>query len=414
MKYHQNAHILSTYSADTFGVCSALFELGGMIVMHDPSGCNSTYTTHDEPRWYEQDSLIFISALNEQDAVLGRDDKFVQDVIDSAMQFRPRFICIIPSQIAFLIGTDMKALAHIIANRTGIPCFTLPTNSMHYYERGIFYALEWLAKQAVQQHVPLQKPARKGTRSLNILGVTPLDFSPDSVSSLRQWASNAGFTLQSCWAVGESLDTILSSTNACVNLVVSYGGLGAARVLQEAIGIPYVIGTPIGALRSLLAEALKRSADDQHIRAPFLSGHPIELPVQAMTAGPADNPAARPNQMKKNAQLLVGESICTQSLAFALEREGAGHWQTIVPVETESSLLLPDTMQLTDETDLQPAFRVADKVLADPMYEPIIPTRYGVSFIRLPHAGFSGRLYQKEIPDLISTKGFQHLRKKIK
>ena len=51
MKYHQNAHILSTYSADTFGVCSALFELGGMIVMHDPSGCNSTYTTHDEPRW---------------------------------------------------------------------------------------------------------------------------------------------------------------------------------------------------------------------------------------------------------------------------------------------------------------------------------------------------------------------------
>ena len=31
------ARILSTYSADTFGVCSALYELGGMIVIHDPS-----------------------------------------------------------------------------------------------------------------------------------------------------------------------------------------------------------------------------------------------------------------------------------------------------------------------------------------------------------------------------------------
>ena len=27
------SRILSTYSADTFGVCSALYELGGMIVI---------------------------------------------------------------------------------------------------------------------------------------------------------------------------------------------------------------------------------------------------------------------------------------------------------------------------------------------------------------------------------------------
>ena len=151
MKLHQTAHILSTYSADTFGVCSALFELGGMIVMHDPSGCNSTYTTHDEPRWYNTDSLIFISGLNEQDAVLGRDDRFIRDTIESARQFQPAFICIIPSQIAFLIGTDMKALARIITQQTAIPCFTLPTNSMHYYESGIYYALEWLASWACGQ-----------------------------------------------------------------------------------------------------------------------------------------------------------------------------------------------------------------------------------------------------------------------
>ena len=44
----QTARIISTYSADTFGVCSALFELGGMVIMHDASGCNSTYTTHDD------------------------------------------------------------------------------------------------------------------------------------------------------------------------------------------------------------------------------------------------------------------------------------------------------------------------------------------------------------------------------
>ena len=57
----QSYRIIPIYTADVSGVCSALYELGGMTVMHDPSGCNSTYNTHDEIRWYDQDSLIFIS-----------------------------------------------------------------------------------------------------------------------------------------------------------------------------------------------------------------------------------------------------------------------------------------------------------------------------------------------------------------
>ena len=55
----QSYRMIPIYTADVSGVCSALYELGGMTVMHDPSGCNSTYNTHDEIRWYDQDSLIF-------------------------------------------------------------------------------------------------------------------------------------------------------------------------------------------------------------------------------------------------------------------------------------------------------------------------------------------------------------------
>ena len=62
----QVAGLISTYSSDEFGICSALYELGGMVVMHDASGCNSTYTTHDEPRWYDIDSMIYISAISER------------------------------------------------------------------------------------------------------------------------------------------------------------------------------------------------------------------------------------------------------------------------------------------------------------------------------------------------------------
>ncbi|MFR5051076.1 MAG: hypothetical protein ACLTCP_06940 [Ruminococcus bicirculans (ex Wegman et al. 2014)] len=54
-----NAKVISIYAADTSGVCSALYELGGMTVVHDASGCNSTYATHDEPRWYDRKSMIY-------------------------------------------------------------------------------------------------------------------------------------------------------------------------------------------------------------------------------------------------------------------------------------------------------------------------------------------------------------------
>ena len=43
----QAYRIIPIYTSDVSGVCSALYELGGMVVIHDPSGCNSTYNTHD-------------------------------------------------------------------------------------------------------------------------------------------------------------------------------------------------------------------------------------------------------------------------------------------------------------------------------------------------------------------------------
>jgi nitrogenase molybdenum-iron protein alpha/beta subunit len=71
LSMRQSYRMIPVYTADVSGVCSALYELGGMTVMHDPSGCNSTYNTHDEIRWYDQDSLIFISGLTEIDAIMG-------------------------------------------------------------------------------------------------------------------------------------------------------------------------------------------------------------------------------------------------------------------------------------------------------------------------------------------------------
>ena len=140
---------LSTYTADVSGVCSALYELGGMVVIHDPSGCNSTYNTHDEPRWYDMDSLVFISGLSQMDAIMGNDDKFINDIVRAAEELKPRFIALVRTPIPLMTGTDFEGIARIIEKQTQIPVFYFPTSGMHSYVSGAGMALETVARELV-------------------------------------------------------------------------------------------------------------------------------------------------------------------------------------------------------------------------------------------------------------------------
>ena len=144
---------LSTYTADVSGVCSALYELGGMVVIHDPSGCNSTYNTHDEIRWYDQDSLIYISGLTEIDAIMGNDEKFLNDIMDAARELKPRFIALAGSPIPYMNGTDFPALAEVLEQELEIPAFSVPTNGMHDYVYGAGLALEQIARQFAKRKI---------------------------------------------------------------------------------------------------------------------------------------------------------------------------------------------------------------------------------------------------------------------
>ena len=101
MSDYQTHVFTSTYTADVSGVCSALYELGGMTVIHDPSGCNSTYSTHDEPRWFEQKSAIFSAGLRDMDAILGRDDRLVAKLADAARKVDATFAAVIGGRQRF-------------------------------------------------------------------------------------------------------------------------------------------------------------------------------------------------------------------------------------------------------------------------------------------------------------------------
>lgn len=371
----QSYRIIPVYTGDVSGVCSALYELGGMTVMHDPSGCNSTYNTHDEIRWYNQDSLIFISGLTEIDAIMGNDEKFVRDVEDAAREFYPKFIALAGSQIPFLNGTDFPALAELVEEDTGIPTFSVPTNGMHNYVYGAGIALAEIAKRFTREDVYCTDK-----RSLNLLGVTPLDFGPlEHVEKMKAGMESLGWHVISTWAMGDSLEDLARAKEAAVNLVVSSVGLRAAKVLREKFGTPYVVGAPVKGFAKELSEKLEKVVDREALS---------DCPTAYLDGRLEGEPEIT----------LIGEPVMMGSLAAAIERETNRCVRVLCPLLEADGLLGLKDRQVRGEEEAEKELAKAKIIVADPLYRPICPKES--KFYELPHIAFSGRIYQKKIPEL--------------
>jgi len=370
----QVSRIISTYTADVSGVCSALFELGGMTIMHDASGCNSTYNTHDEPRWYDQDSLVFISALTEIDAIMGNDEKLVRDIADAAVELKPNFIAITGTPIPMMMGTDLPAVAQMVEKRTGIPAFGFDTNGMHSYVVGAGKALEKVVSYFAKEY-------EKEEKTINILGATPLDFTMNGMlQTMKQALKERGWQINSTVAMDTDFEEICTVAKASVNLVVSYVGMPLAKALQKRFGTPFVVATPYYGLADDISADLQQAMDENR----------VIYSAQRRIGG--------------DDFVLIGESVTMTSLAWAIEKEYGLKGKVISAVETDKMVLGEKDVYLREEEEIEQAIKNTKIVLADPLYKGIVSEES--KFIGLGHEAFSGRIFRKEIPNLAKELNF--------
>ena len=373
---NQTARIISIYAADTSGVCSALYEFGGMTVIHDASGCNSTYTTHDEPRWYDKKSMMFISGLTEKDAVMGNDDKFINDLIIAANELNPEFIALCASPLPAMIGTDLEAIAYAVESETNIPSFCVKTNGMNSYIYGIGNAFLELSKRFINPKSDIESDKIR----VNILGMTPLDFpKKEYFDSIKNFIEESGMKLNACIGMETSLDEVKNLSNADVNLVISSSGKPLAEYLNDEYKIPYVKGVPYG------IEFSKKIKE-------FLS-----LSAKEKTCIDATK-----EFRKKGNVAILGESVLSASLASALLLEKGINADVLETVgDGDFDILAPFDISCDDEKILEDTLKNYDTIIGDPLFKPICKNR---KFIELPHEAFSGRCFTKNSPNLINTK----------
>ncbi|MBR1423492.1 MAG: oxalate:formate antiporter [Ruminococcus sp.] len=367
--------IIPCYAADTSGVCSALYELGGLTVVHDASGCNSTYSTHDEPRWYDMRSKIYISALTELDSVMGNDEKIISDVVSAAHDQEPEFIALCGSPMPMMTGFDYDAVADEIEQRSGVKTIPLHTNGMNSYIDGASEAFCSIVKAYAEKK-------EKIINGVNILGLTPLDFPLGAEKDIRNWLSYYNFECICTLAMGASLDDVRNMGAASLDLVISQSGLAAAEYMKAQFGIPYVCAVPYGKQFSKkLAAHMANVIKDEDSFSPFV------LPC---------------NGFPNADTVVIGEGVSAGSLTAALWADMKLEARLLCTLPSPSFFTANSGGVISAEEDIEAYLKETSPktVIADPLYKYIVP--HDTRFIELPHFAFSGRCFQKDMRSLIN------------
>ena len=375
---------LPALAPDYSGVCSAMFDLGGICVIHDASGCTGNYTGYDEPRWYGSSSKIFCSGLREIDAVLGRDDKLIDNVIKAGDLINPTMYTVIGSPVPMVIGSDMKGIAYEIEEKTGIPSFGFDTNGLGLYNKGVSMAMCELIRRFAE------KKDEKIPRGINILGTTPLDLSAnENADDLNEKLESFGFKIVGRMMMGAKILQIQDLAKAEVNLVVTESGMEAAKLLKRKFGIPYVVGMPIGNEIDVV-EALEKTLKDKEDRVISDDGKEGDILIvgEQVLANSIRRAVLNENPEAK---------VCVGSM-FGLNKHIAGEGD--LNIAGEESLV---------ELIYSGKYKV---LVGDPLMEDLLSDECNVRMVKLPHVALSSKLYWDKAVRLLREE-MDHLIKEI-
>lgn len=333
---------LTPFAPDQSGAVSVLYELGGILVVCDAGGCTGNICGFDEPRWFQSKSALFSAGLRDMDAILGRDDRLVQKLSDTADQLEANFAAIIGTPVPAVIGTDYRALRRMAEKKVKIPILTVDSSGMSFYDSGEEKAYLELFRRFAEEALPVE-PGRIG-----VIGVTPLDMSDvQAGEKLSEKLKAEGWEHVDCYGMGAGLEEIRQASRNGKNLVVSPAGLKAAQYLKKMFGTPYEVRNP-------LAE----------IEVPDVQGKRV---------------------------LIVHQQVTANTLREKLLKEGAEKVVTATWFMKKQELSQPEDVLLREEDDLVSLVQNGDfhLLIGDKVLWEMVP---GYETVDLAHFAVSGRL----------------------
>lgn len=360
---------LPSFATDYSGFISLMYGLGGLMVVHDPSGCLGNYTNCDEPRWFYDPQSVYSTRLRELEAVLGGNSDTKEKILKEIRRNPPPFVCILGTSVPALTGCDLTDLAERIEEEGGVPCYTVETDGFHFYDTGIQKAL-LLLQSFMKQDVP------KEENCVNVLGMTPLDYSLyGEKEKLTALLENQGWFVSAFLGMGNDLAAVATARKAEKNIVMTSAAIPLARKMEREDGIPFFAGPPLGEMGLARLYA-------------FLHNEPVlEIPENG-------------NGLEKT--LLIGEQLACNALRNSLYAEGYVENISVASFFTmDRAQMTAEDVLLRDEEHLRNLISSGEyhTIIGDPLFKTLC--RGDQVFHPRAHPAVSSKLHWKEAMSLI-------------
>ncbi len=341
--------ILPSLASDTAGAASLLFQLNGLSIIHDAAGSMESYITFDEQRDLTGKRTV-ASRLSRLEAITGDDRILLDKIKTECADNPPPFVSILGSPIPFTIGTDLEGIADEAEYTTGVPAFAINSGGFEIYDKGAGEALLKAIKKLTQP------PLTKKAGMVNLLGATPMDYSPTEVAQIKQSLLDKGAVQVNTLTMCDGIEELRQAAEAEYNLVISIAGLPAAQYLQKVYQIPYHIGIPLS-----LTE-----------HTPY-HGH----------------------EQKAKKVLIIGESVFAKQLAYTINQING--FTAIAGIEgNDHKDIFPEVASIrlnTEEKIWQELKKDYDAIIGDPLYRQLLPSENHCIFLERPHRALSARLF---------------------
>lgn len=370
---------LPPFAGDYSGVGSALYELGGMLCIHDASGCTGNYVGFDEPRSYDSKQLVYCTALRRDDAILGNEQVYIDKIVKAAQDMKPKFIAVVGSPVPLIIGFDFNGFAKDLEQRLGIPAFGFETGGMKgSYKEGVVMAVKKLLDYYIlpKKNELVRNMDRSG-KKVNIVGATPLDMSEENLQALKRILTERGYEVNSVLSMSNDMDEFLSFYKADVNLAVTQAGALIAQDLEEKYQMPYLAGLPIGEFGT------------EHyfncLEKVFETGNSTEVSKEPITV----------QGDKKGEAVVLEDGIIASSIRVELLAQGYEKVRVLSLFGKDSGMAGIDAEYTEDEDMILSAVKDENcsLVVADPLLLKYRENTKDVELVAMPKYAISSKLY---------------------
>lgn len=311
-----------------------------------------------------------VSGASSEDVVTGTRSRLLEAFQEAKKQLDPKFVLFSAGPCGAMIGTDLEEIAQTVTQDTGLPAAAVNLTGQKPYDIGLSRTLETMAKL-------LAKPMAPETGTVNLLGGSSLDWSPEDVAQTKAWIESQGLHVLAQPGSKVTASQLETMAKAQINLVTTVSGLAAAKYLQGRFGTPYIAMTPFGnANCKRLLEALDLGRQPE-------AGIP-EAPAEA---------------------LIIGEQLTANAIRRELEASGAVKAADVATFYSlDKTLARPHDRRIRGEDDARTLLQSGGYrlILADPLLRCFAPA--GCKWVDLRHRAFNTYGEENDAPVLTAGK----------